>query len=319
MKRHRSGFTLIELLVVIAIIAILIALLLPAVQQAREAARRTQCRNNLKQIGLALHNYHDAHGVLPPGSINRNNMSVHAHLLPQLDQAPLYNLVCFDMSYNHMMNDVPRNTHLPAFLCASDSDDLPGSLGGRNNYYANQGFGILWGGVPPTNPNNRNFGMPPSNGLFFNNSKIGFRDMRDGASNTAMFSEKVKGDGSNGISTIESDTFQPGTFPATPDEALRDCRALDPADLGNQGYSNVGAPWLQAYHSTTYYYHVAPPNDRSCMFPPGRIMTTANSFHEGGVHLLLGDGAVRFVSENVHLPTWRALGTRAGKEVLGEF
>jgi prepilin-type N-terminal cleavage/methylation domain-containing protein len=316
-RRHARGFTLIELLVVIAIIAILIALLLPAVQQAREAARRTQCKNNLKQLALGLHNYESTYRCFP--SAATNGLSHHARLLPYIDQAPLYQLVDFNVNQNHPNNVVARASFVDLFLCPSNTDVLPGTLGARNNYYGNQGFNLLWGGIPSSNPNSANSTIPPANGIFYNNSKIKIRDITDGTSNTALMSEKRTGDGSNGISTPETDTFQPGIYPNTPDEAMQYCREVDVTDLTKQGYSNVGAPWLQSYHSTTVYYHILGPNERSCMYPPGRIATTANSLHEGGIHTALCDGSVRFVSENINLGTWRALGSRAGNEVVGEF
>ncbi|MFN9824878.1 MAG: H-X9-DG-CTERM domain-containing protein, partial [Planctomyces sp.] len=105
----------------------------------------------------------------------------------------------------------------------------------------------------------------------------------------------------------------------TPDEAVTQCNAANVSDLTQQGYSNVGGPWLQQYHSTNQYNHVLPPNGRSCMFPPGRIATTSNSRHTGGVQTLLCDGSVRFVSENVDLRTWRFLGSIGGGEINGEF
>ena len=122
LNRKSRGFTLIELLVVIAIIAILIALLLPAVQQAREAARRTQCKNNLKQLGLAIHNYHDTYSCLPIADVNgsANPVSAHARLLPYIEQSALFSLVDFNVPYDHINNLVPRNTELPAFRCPSD-------------------------------------------------------------------------------------------------------------------------------------------------------------------------------------------------------
>ncbi len=313
-SRSRRGFTLIELLVVIAIIAILIALLLPAVQQAREAARRTQCRNNLKQIGLALHNYHDIYGCIPIADVNGtvNPISAHARLLPGMDQAPLFNRIDFNVDHNHPNNDIPRMTQLPAFLCPSNVDALPGSLGGRNNYYWNAGNGIVMYDSGMT-------GQAPANGIIYHTRRFRFNDVTDGLSNTAALSEKLTGDGSNGLSTPRTDTYRPGTYPNTANEAVQQCNATNTADLTMQGYSNVGAPWLQQYHSTNQYNHVLPPNGRSCMYPPGRIATTANSLHVGGVHLLLCDGAVKFVSDNVHLPTWWALGSIAAGEIIPEF
>jgi len=100
---------------------------------------------------------------------------------------------------------------------------------------------------------------------------------------------------------------------------MSDCNSINTADLSKQGYSNVGAPWLQQYHSTNQYNHILPPNGLSCMFPPGRIATTANSQHTGGVHILLCDGSVRFVSDNLAIQTWRGLGSINGGEVPADF
>ena len=162
-------------------------------------------------------------------------------------------------------------------------------------------------------------GQPEPNGLVYNSRKYQFRDITDGLSNTAAMAEKMTGDGSQTISSPKTDTFQPGTYPNTPDEAVTQCNAMDPTDLTKQGYSNVGAPWLQQYHSTNQYSHVQRPNGRSCMFPPGRIATAANSQHTGGAHLLLCDGAVIFISENIDINLWRAIGSARGGVVVGEF
>jgi prepilin-type processing-associated H-X9-DG protein len=173
---------------------------------------------------------------------------------------------------------------------------------------------MLWGLPPAAGPNST---LPAPNGVFFVNSAIRLTDITDGTSNTAAFSEHLIGDFSNSIATERTDTFWPQTYPNTPDEAVHMCAAIDPNNLSYQRVSDVGAPWLQGYHSTTIYFHVGLPNTRSCMFPPGRIATTANSGHINGVNLALCDGSVRFVSNSISLATWRALGSRNGGEVLG--
>ncbi|MFN0051295.1 MAG: DUF1559 domain-containing protein [Planctomycetales bacterium] len=317
--RRHLGFTLIELLVVIAIIGVLVALLLPAVQQAREAARRSQCSNNLKQIGLAIQNYADAHRILPLClNATPKALSVHVYLLPYLDQSPLYGQVDFGAAWNSPSNVNPCATKVPTFVCPSDSgvSQVPAGWAGTS-YRANQGSAILYG-QPSTDPANANYGMPAPNGVFVSGKSILFAEIQDGLSNTGMFSEHPIGDFNNGVSS-PTDTFRPGTYPATPDEAVAFCKATDVTNLALQGVSNVGAPWLQGYHSTTQYFHVAPPNTRSCMFPPGRISTTASSYHVGGVYLGMCDGSVRFVSDSVDLKSWRGVGTRFGSEVLGEY
>ncbi|HUY89488.1 MAG TPA: DUF1559 domain-containing protein [Pirellulales bacterium] len=325
MHSRRQGFTLVELLVVIAIIGILIALLLPAVQAARESARRTQCNNHLKQFGIALHNYHDVFKKLPAadsfyvtssGAVKRDDISQHARLLPYLEQENVYQYVDFNVEWSDPLNSRAVPQRLTVFLCPSDSQlNVPPAYG-PNNYYGNQGTQILFGGIPPTTPGDPNYGMKPADGVFYTNSFLPFADVRDGLSNTAAFSEKVTGDFNNGISTEKSDTFRPGTFPATPQQSIIDCRATNVSNLSFQGVSNVGGPWLQAYHSTTFYYQIAPPNDRSCMYPPFRIMTTANSYHPGGVQVGLCDGSVRWVSDGVNIAAWWALGSRNGGEAM---
>ena len=316
MNTRRRGFTLIELLVVIAIIAVLIALLLPAVQQAREAARRAQCQNNLKQFGLALHNYHGTHRVLPLGRCVKR-LSTHAHLLPFLEQPALHEATDFNVSWDHANNEFARGTHVEMFVCPTDPNSTVPSGWARTNYRANQGSGILWG-LPPSDSSDPNYGMPAPNGPFMLDRTVRLGDITDGTSHTAAFSEHPVGDFNNSVAS-ETDTFWPQTNPSTALEAWQDCEAIDPSDLSHQRVSDVGAPWLEAYHSTTLYYHVSPPNGRSCMYPPGRIATAARSYHTGGVQVLLCDGSVQFVSESIDLVLWRGLGSRNGGEVLGEF
>jgi prepilin-type N-terminal cleavage/methylation domain-containing protein len=301
--RHR-GFTLIELLVVIAIIAILIALLLPAVQQAREAARRTQCRNNLHQLGIALHNYHDAHKCFPFGQGGTGNRySAISQLLPYFDQSPVYNRIDFRLPLNDPLNEEPRRVEMAVLRCPSDFDNPQSQAGGAINYYGNKGSDILWG-------------SRRQNGMFFVGSTVRFRDVTDGASNTCAFTERLITDGNNGVSTPESDVYLSRDDPADQDDAIRLCYQVDVNNLANQFPNRMGAPWMDGKHC---YLHVDVPNRRSCGFYPTKATMPPSSHHAGGVFSQLADGSVRFISDSIDLHTWRGLGTRAGKEVLGEF
>lgn len=283
-RTHR-GFTLIELLVVIAIIAILIALLLPAVQQAREAARRTQCKSNLKQIGLALHNYHDAHRVLPAGWIERRDYSFvdtasdngfgwPAFLLPMIDQAPLHSLIDFtEPLYLEPDRDsaTPGNQNnetlvatqvIPLYQCPSDVG--PGQ---QNNIDANGNVsiatmatldyvGCLGTTVVPDNGTYTGTGE----GAFYRNSTRRFRDFRDGLSNTIVVGERKW----SGVYPAGNPQFGDAYWAGTPDNWLMDI-------LGTAGVN------MNSGHSPQF-----------------------SSEHEGGVHFVMGDGAVRFISENIH-------------------
>jgi prepilin-type N-terminal cleavage/methylation domain-containing protein/prepilin-type processing-associated H-X9-DG protein len=317
--RRQCGFTLIELLVVIAVIAILIGLLLPAVQKVREAAARMQCQNNLHQIALALHNYHSDYGTFPQDRTfpNADSFSAHARLLPYLEQQNVFRLINWSASsVFDPSNAVPLATVIPNFLCPSDPHAGIPPQWAATNYRANEGTSlVMWYGS--TDTSGVNASMPPFNGAFDVNAPVRIAEITDGSSNTAAFSEHVTGDFSQAVVTDFSDTFEPGTHPTTDDQAFADCQGTNTSSPATQGYSNVGAPWLYGYHSTTSYWHSFPPNTRSCMFPPSRIATTANSRHDHGVNVALCDGSVRFVSDAISLATWRALGTRNGGEVLG--
>jgi len=316
MSRKRSGFTLVELLVVIAIIGVLVALLLPAVQAARESARRMSCSNNLKQFVVAAHNYHDTYLAFPAGR-NHRSFSTHASLLPFYEQVNASNLINYNVSVNNAANAAVRGTKIGFFNCPSDPQTaIPQGWAGTS-YRANQGSGVLWG-LPSTNPSNVNFGMPVPNGVFYENTYLNMAAITDGTSQTAAFSEHQKGDFNQGVST-PADTFKPGTHPANADEALAQCNAIDPTNLSFQGVSDVGAPWAEGYHSTTIYMHVGPPNSRSCMYPPGRIGTSASSQHPGGVLMALCDGSVRFVGQTINLQTWRDIGQRDDRRPVGDY
>lgn len=294
-QKSSRGFTLIELLVVIAIIGILVALLLPAVQQAREAARRTQCRNNLKQIGLALHNYHDTHNTLPPGWIGAtagvhdvegiNGLGWAVFLLPYMDQGPLYNQFNFNLSILDAMHNEERVQILPAYRCPSDTgtptwqieeEANPGTVIttlATANYVG--AFGTLEledceaGGSGLTN------GQCRGDGSLFHNGKVLLRDFTDGTSNTFVCGERV--------STAGYSTWV-GVVPEG-EEAF--ARILGVADH---------MPNHQPLHLDDF-----------------------SSQHEGGAFFVMGDGAVRFVSENLDESVYKGLFTRNGGEVPGEF
>jgi len=290
-KRRIRGFTLIELLVVIAIIAVLISLLLPAVQQAREAARRTQCKNNLMQLGLALHNYEMAFEILPPGCVNetgpvRNveegyHMSWIVQILPMLEQANTFGSIDFDASAYAAANGGVRGIVISTALCPSDwQRGMTNGLRtiGMNNYAA------CFGGedVPIDMKNN---------GVMFLNSSIGFRQIRDGASNTIMVGEKC----------VVEDALDLGWMSGTR-STLRNTGVPI-----NKGW-DVGGPRAGAG------------GPRKSLPPPDMTSTSGfSSYHAGGAQFVLCDGSVRFISENINLPVYANLGNRADMEILGEF
>lgn len=342
---RRRGFTLIELLVVIAIIAILIALILPAVQQAREAARRTQCRNNLHQLGLALHNYEGTFQVLPPNLVpggtnyrySAGNWGVLAYLSPYLDQTPVYNKMnleaptyCFT-GFAYEICD-PGNKEaagltIPLFLCPSDRGvSLGGGYGvesiGPTNYVANQGSGLN-----STSQGDRHGSPYDADGVMFADSSIRFTDVKDGTSTTAAMSESLLGDGAENFngSAPPADSQYVYAYLRTFPSSLTDTECASPMHWNVD--RRRGFLWFSGEIRNSSYNHYYLPNDRrwDCITNAQALGYTAigwraaRSHHEGGVHLLLCDGAVRFVSENIDLLTWRSLATRRGSEVIGQF
>ena len=312
----RRGFTLIELLVVIAIIAILIGLLLPAVQKVREAAARLKCQNNLKQLGLATHNYHDANNELPPGWDYPTSWGALGLVLPYIEQDNLYKSMDPKQPLTAPVNQAGVMATVPLYLYPSDRQNPSPSLGGATNYHTNNGNTPVFVIARGLNTNEQ------PNGTFFTNSKgITLTGISDGTSNTALASERLLADGNMGVSSPREDTFNgPNAAvgrPATAAEAAEWCLSVDVGNLSNQFPLFMGAPWAHGQHS---YQHILPPNTRSCGWLPSlRASMTPSSRHTGGVNLLLGDGSVRFVRDGIDLATWRAVGSRNGGEVLGDF
>lgn len=348
-KLQRQAFTLIELLVVIAIIAILVALLLPAVQQAREAARRSSCKNNLKQLGVAMHNYHDTHNVLPPLSnqgLGANSGSVYAwtiHILPFIEQGALYDSISSEAqtnglpeAFNVWSGFVGQTTSIATLLCPSDV--VPGNFtNGPLSYKASVGDHI-W--------NNDEASI--TRGVFRRNGKTRFRDITDGLSNTALMSEVVMGLASSTSTVTGTGQFNPNA--AVGDATPAGCNSLvDPANREQflssatvVGGGNNRCRGCRIWDGRPFYsaaVFAMSPNGPACLESSdgsGWSLSTISSRHKGGVQIILADGSVRFLSENIDsgnpsgtvntttstgspYGVLGALGTMGAGEVLGEF
>ncbi len=352
MKRHaRRGFTLIELLVVIAIIAVLIALLLPAVQAAREAARRAQCVNNLKQIGLGLHNYHQTSNVFPMGStLQPNNppytvynwscWSAQAQMLPYIEQAPLFNAANWswapepyseptarDKGYASLggyINMTVYNTKISSFLCPSDPNAGPVN---NNSYHMSVG----------TTTFNTGQHMPASTGVFGMTWSYGISDITDGTSNTIAAAEAKCGNGnaSPGGPAPGNGTMSSVGNAANKFDVSQIAYNLVTADLQNCSLSfqtlfladDRGYRWGAGMMGYTLFNTVVPPNGGGqytwnscrvgcCQQAQAAHYLPASSWHAGGVNALAADGSVKFIKNSVSYQTWMALGTRGNGEVL---
>lgn len=275
----RKGFTLIELLVVIAIIAVLIALLLPAVQQAREAARRSQCKNHLKQIGLALHNYTDTYKVFPPASsynMNasdpRNCVSAFVFILPYMEQATLYQKWDFNYNQTASQNSVANRTPVSAYFCPTRPRTSKNATASSQDALGDYALSAGTGHTNSADP-------AQSKGLFHMNSAISFRDITDGSSNTFMIGEK-----------------------------------------GVEYYETLSQQFRWGWHSARST--VVRLNKFVGGTVPGIYSDTNANFasdHTGGGHFALGDGSVRFVSENIDFTLYKNIGDRADGNVISDF
>lgn len=340
-RAFRGGFTLVELLVVIAIIGILVGLLLPAVQAAREAARRMQCTNNLKQWALGVHNYESTYKSIPIGrldpAVGGYRWSFQASVLPHIEQANLFATIDF-RNPNSINDPQVTNVSFPLNLCPSDSDrmintaDPQNDVGkGRTNYRACGGSETGW--ILSGNVLNIAASPERNNGLFVTNKAVKFAEVTDGLSNTAMLSEAVLGDGDQTRRSIPGDYFQINYGPADPtppdrDTLYRECLALQPTASTLQ-WSYAGRYWYVGNYAVSRYNHVMPPNGKSCATSGAGALnvrmnykgtaTTASSRHAGGVNVASADGSVRFVADSVDINTWWAFGSRNGSELLGEF
>ena len=311
--RRRDGVTLIELLVVLGVIGLLAALLLPAAQQARDAARRAHCANNLRQIGLATHSYLSAferfpspQGELPVAGFHRE-YSAFTKLLPALDQAALFDRINFDVGVQDPLmfgvkegaeaNATAMATTLGVLLCPGD-----GGAAGASNYRANIGWRLYYSW--------RDYGT---------NGPLGVTAAAtsDGLSHTAAYSEKLVGRGEGRALDPRSDMVI-GFLSMEPRESLARCAAKRETPWGY--YAFAGRRWLVGSLAHTEYNHIIEPNSTvsDCIYRANPVigLLGARSNHPGGVNVAMADGSIRFVSGTIARETWAALGTRAGGEVI---
>jgi len=333
---RRRGFTLIELLVVIAIIAVLIALLLPAVQSAREAARRSQCVNNLKQMGLALHNYHSAVGAFPmgnavaaedPGTTTTwGTFSAQAMMLPYLEQQAIYNSCNFNWcvwyATGSQINSTVWNTKVASFLCPSDSK------AGQDHYNSYHGsFGT--GGNPWSSD---------TNGIFCpENRAVTIAACEDGTSSTIAYVEALTGDYNNlqaknrrmvsglGLDSTFTPYYDMRQNMTGMNNAIQACITAILTTPGSN--SNRGYRWQTGSPGLTLTNIILTPNHKSgfsgcrldcgpgCGVDFGHLFNPCSN-HSGGINVLFADGSVRFVKDSINQATWMSLGSRNGGEVV---
>lgn len=324
-RRRSRGFTLIELLVVIAIIGVLVSFLLPAVQQAREAARRSNCVSNLRQLGLAVNNYIETFNSFPVGRSGNGtggneNWSTLVDILPYMDQQALFDAVNFSLNAGADENTTVKQVWVNAFICPSDVERMPdiNPKAGRNNYRGSTGSS--WKADAS------------NNGIFLDGTYLKLGDVRDGMSKTILFSERIRGDGTNILVDPNSDVFAV-TFKAkdTADAVLTACKKVNIKDMtgsnDTQEFSS-GRVWHVGQFETTRFNTVGGPNTVSCARVAGNGsgvnsntggVISASSWHPGGVNVVFADGSADFIADSIKLETWRALSTRGGGEATNDY
>jgi prepilin-type N-terminal cleavage/methylation domain-containing protein/prepilin-type processing-associated H-X9-DG protein len=337
-----KAFTLIELLVVISIIAVLVALLLPAVQGAREAARRIQCANNLKQIGLALHTYHGAFDVFPPGRVRLRVdfegrcFSAFAQILPQLEQISAFNSINFnlnsddenDIDLGSGQNATVRYLMVSVFLCPSDLGQKVWYPRAPTNYLVNTGT------TYPISPFSKS-GLPIT-GIFFDNSSIRVADIWDGTSQTVAVSETIKSE-DGGPVALDWDGHSTTTGFVMTRGATNNGGGPELISYNDQCTGagllmlNLrGSSWILGVPAVTMYNHDRAPNDLliDCIgglthsrceidtLDASSLSVSARSRHPAGVNALFADGSVRFIKNSISLAPWRALGSRNQGEAV---
>jgi len=323
----RRGFTLIELLVCVSIIGVLVSLLIPAVQAAREAARRGRCASNLRQIGMALHEYLASNNSFPTGLLSPDRALAFSHkfwapqlrILPYVDQAPLYSSVNFAVENNWELgfaaNFTLQATTISTFLCVSDVGPVS-DRSGANNYYGNVGVGPTYATSAETPDSGNGFYAWPHtlDPSFFS----------DGLSHTVAYSERLRGTGAQSVEIKPSRDFgNIGVYDdaatRTADYALQWCQVA--AAQNFPAYRRGGETWFLSDRMYTFYCHAQEPNGiipdaLDTRYGTSYGISTARSWHRGGVNVLMADGSVHFAKETVARTVWRAIGTRNGGELV---
>jgi prepilin-type N-terminal cleavage/methylation domain-containing protein len=336
MRKLRPGFTLVELLVVIAIIGVLVALLLPAVQAAREAARRSSCSNNLKQLAIGYHNYHDTNNKLPqtaswitkppnpPQDSNWNGYSAHTMVLPFIEQKNVYDQLRWDQ-YHYDNIGTPGalivcRTKIKTFLCPSDKDHPNTTDIGWNNYGVSEGTNTGY-----------SVSVNSYNGMFARARFRGFNDVIDGLSNTILAAEFLKGDNNDGKFTVNGDIVKPIALSGYPDthwtQAQLDTYGAACLAGSSTHQSFAGFRWSAPGQYNASINTLAPPNWKfpachdcsGCGQADARGVFPARSRHPGGAMHAFGDGSVKFIPNTVNLTTYQALGSASGEDLPGNI